>query len=289
MNLTEQKVNETISELKVWLDKPLSQEDLTVNGIEKIKTKLDQPKIPKSIINGFESLDNWYSSNFVYDLLTKGSTTYKAETVANGYHILVITDKLTDVYANNPPSLSFDKVGYWLANCVSLRWYNEVDTALTIINKALGTECLDGGQDYKPSVWFIIDVCNRGYGNKIDYNNYNYPQDMGVYQEALDNWDTADLSVLDSVISKLCDFHLDNATFGDGENTMHIQFDFPEWFVYAYEVLAWLSIREKVGLQNPEKFTHPLMNLELNKLPKETVPFPQDELFEKVMSRLNAG
>jgi uncharacterized membrane protein len=53
----------------------------------------------------------------------------------------------------------------------------------------------------------------------------------------------------------------------DQEDTMEIQFDNSSQFVYTYEILTWLSIREKIGLKNPEKFTHPLMGLVLNKLP----------------------
>lgn len=71
---------------------------------------------------------------------------------------------------------------------------------------------------------------------------------------------------------------------------MEVQFGQDNWFVYAFEILTWLSIREMIGLKNPEKFSHPLMHLELNKLTNESAPFPKNEvseLFEKVMERLN--
>lgn len=293
MNSTEQKVKETVAELKVWIDKPTRKEEDYQRRIDEINEELKSEKLKKSIRLQFEYLDNWYSDNFVYESLTTGYTTYKIDACANGYHILIISDKLSDLYPNNPPKLSFDKTAYWIANCLSQKWYKESEVIIEIVNKGLQTKFLDGGWDIKIASWFILEIANYGYQNSIDLSDFNYPDDMGVYQKALDNWDTTDLSLLDDIVSSLCDFHLNEASHGDisdnagKRDPMFLQFSSTKWFVYAFEVLAWLSIREKNGLPNPEKFTHPLMNLELNKLVKGTSPLPQDELFDKVMAKLD--
>lgn len=292
---TDKKVTKTISELKEWLDRPNADEDYTVYGINSIQENLNQIKIPKSIIVGFKSLDNWYSNNFVYELLTKQHTAYKLLASNNGLHAIIIADKLAQQYVNRPPSINFDKCTYWLSNCLTQKWYAESESVISIINNWLDSDCLKGGSDYKPASWFIIEVVNKGFGIDMNYQKYNYPEDMGVYQNALDNWDTVDLSLLDNIVSNLCEFHLNEASHGDlsdnagKRDPMFLQFSSTKWFVYAFEILAWLSVRKKNGLINPEKFSHPLMNLELNKLSKESVPLPEDELFNKVMAKLNNG
>jgi hypothetical protein len=283
--LTEQKIKETISELKEWLEKPLSKESYTVYGIDKVEAKLKETRIPKSIINGFDSLNNWYSNNFVYDMLTQGTSKHTVELCANGYHILTLFDILVDKYSN-PTGLLFDKVAYWLANCVIVKWYDKSKILIDITNKGLTTNFLKGGLDFKLSSWFILHVLCKGFGKFIDYRKYNYPVNMGIYQKSLDNWNTNDLQLLNNIVSEMCDFHLENATYGDGENTADIQFGHSEWFVHAFEILSWLSIREMNGIKNPDKFSHPLMGLALNQLPEKKLPFPDNELFERVMQKL---
>lgn len=191
---------------------------------------------------------------------------------SNGYHILVLADKFGDIYANkNPPFLLFHKVAFWLANTFILNWKDKSRELVEIINKNLNTGVLKGGWEIKPSSWFILEIANKAFG--LDYNlfKFNYPHNMGVYQNALGFWDTKDLDQLDSIASSLCDYHLENATYGKEETTPDIQFGDSPWFVYAFEILTWLRAREIMGLNNPEKFTHPLMQLAINQLPKNPI------------------
>lgn len=108
MNSTEQKVKETVAELKVWLDKPTRKEEDYQKRIEEINEELKSEKLKKSIRLQFEYLSNWYSDNFVYESLTTGYTTYKIDACANGYHILVI--KLAKGTSALPQYELFDKV-----------------------------------------------------------------------------------------------------------------------------------------------------------------------------------
>jgi hypothetical protein len=288
MVIIEKKIQEAKDELKEWLEKPNRKEQNYFRHLNEIEEELKEVKIQKSIRLPFEYLDNWFSNNFVYELLCNGITEYKTAAINNEIYNLLIADKLSDQYPKRPPVLAFDRIGYWLANCLSQRRYAESETLLKIINKGLNSNFINGGEHYKSSTWFIIEIANKGYNIHTDYSKYNYPENMGVYQEALDNWNTNDLILLDNIVSKLCDYHLENATYGDDENSMKIQFGQDNWFVYTFEILAWLSIREMIGLRNSEKFNHPLMNLELNKLTNEPTSFPKNELgelFERVMKR----
>jgi hypothetical protein len=286
MNQTEEKVQETIQELNEWLKAPDAENERYKTVMDEINEKLNSAKVPKSILNRFVDLNVWYSNNFIYEILTADISDYKSKVSASGYHILIAADFLAKEYPQNPPYLLFDQVGRWLATCLSTKWNKESKDMVEVINKGLKS-FLKGGLNFKPTAWFIVAIANKGYNIYVDYNNYNYPSAMGIYQEALDNWDTNDLGKLDNIISGLCDFHLKNATYGtDQEDTANIQFGDSSEFVYAYEILAWLSIREMEGLKNPDTFTHPLMNLKLNQLPKETAAVPQEPLFDRVLEKL---
>lgn len=287
MSLTEQKIQETKRELLEWLEAPDRKEMDYDKRVNEIKNKLESGGILKAIFRQYDYLNNWYSSNFVYDMLSKGITSFRTDLVKNGYQVLLVSDKLTEIYLNsNPPYLSFDRVGYWLANCVIQKWYMEAEKLIDIVNRGLSTN-LKGGLDFKPAAWFILEIMNKGYDRNIDLKQFNYPKNMGVYQRAIDHWDTQDLNIMNNIISELCDYHLENATYGDPNDNLKIQFSNPSWFVYTFEILNWLSIREMKGLDNPSAFNHPLMSIALNKLPKDTFPMPEDELFNKVMHKLN--
>jgi hypothetical protein len=291
MNTTEKKTKETLKELTWWVNNDLNKRRLS-KGIEKINKCLEGGGEEIYSVS-FGTINTWYNYLFVYELLKDNTTNAKLEAVASGYHIMVLENE----FSLNAPGMDgpmFEEAGLYLANCLSEKWYIESETLLAITNKGLGTPFFDGGQDFRPTAWFIIGMANKGYGIAIDYKKYNYPKSMGVYQEALDNWNTNDLKLLDAIVTKLCDYHLEQASEGDmsddaGDNDpMFLQFSNINEFVYAFEILTWLSIREMVGLKNPETFTHPLMALELNKLPKVASTMPQNELFDKVMARVRA-
>lgn len=287
MTLTEQKVKEAHKELKELLNNDSYKNNL-VDSLNEIEEELEEVKIQRSVVNNFKSLNSWYSNQFIYELLDDNFTKSKADAAANGFHIITLYNEFLPKYPNNHRGPAFEDIGYFLGNCLSEKWYKETKELLGIINEGLNTGLLEGGFDLKVAAWFIIDIANKGFDNIIDYSKYNYSKDMGVYQEALNNWNTTDLSLLDAIVTKLCDYHLENATYGDGENIMHIQFDDCTRFVYAYEILTWLSIREMIGLKNTDKFSHPLMNLALNKLPTIITAMPKNELFEKVLAKVKS-
>jgi hypothetical protein len=294
MNTTEEKKALTIKELKEWLEKPNGKEKNYSNVILKIKTMSEEDIIRKSIVCQFEYLDVWYGSNFVYEMLTKEISSYRNDLVSNGYRTLFISDILADQYPNNPPHLLFEDVAWWLANCIIHKCYEEGEILANIINKGLSTKFLKGGPDFKMAAWFILQMVNKCFGNVIDYSKFNYPENMVVYREALDNWNTKDPGLLDSIVSNLCEYHLTQASYGDvSDNAGYndpafLQFSETSWFVYAFEILTWLRVREKTGLKNPEKFTHPLMNLPLNRLPVEKAEIHKNELFETIVKKLKS-
>jgi len=91
---------------------------------------------------------------------------------------------------------------------------------------------------------------------------------------------------IDYFVSLLCDAHVELSREGEF-------FSNPLVKVFPYEVLVWLKLREKSGLRNPKKYSHPMMNMPLTKMflelkeplskPKK-LPFAK-ELLEKLKQK----
>ena len=286
MNETEIKKQEVIKELGEWFARPNCKSFYYEEPLSTIQQNLQEAKLKKSTWLSFEQLELWYSNNFVYHGLTDQGSLNSAMPATYGHFVVELTSLIAASFPNNPPKLSFHKAAYYLANVIIQRWEGQTDKMLEWIVNGLATKFLNGGQDFKVAAWFIITLACKVFDYNLAKEKYNYPSDMGVYQQVLDHWDTQDADEVDKIVSELCDYHLTQATSGDGKNVLHIQFSFTSEFVYAYEILAWLSLREMNKLSNPAAYTHPLMQLPINRSPKEITPYQPTELYDLVLSRV---
>ena len=287
MSDTENKKQEVIKELDQWFAKPNCEEFYFEEPVKTIEGILSEDRIRKSVWLGFEQLEHWYKNNFVYKGLKEANVADQADAAAHGYFVIELTSLLAKYFPNNPPSLDFHKAAGYLANVSIQKWDTEAAKALGMILDGLDTKLLKGGQNYKTAAWFIVVVACKALNKNLLTGKYNYPPDMRVYQPVIDKWNTADAGEVDELVSALCDYHLEQATAGDGKNVMNIQFSFTNEFVYAYEILSWLAIREMRGYKNPATYSHPLMQLTINQLPKTITPYKTTELYERVLVKIN--
>ncbi|TDW96817.1 hypothetical protein [Dinghuibacter silviterrae] len=284
MNSTEQKVSEVTHELDEWLKKPNATDFYFNEPVAEVRKVLEEPKLLKSILVDFMSLNTWYGYHFIYNALAGAKVNGDQTNFAgNAYYTAAIAAVFAQGYAGNPPKIQFTDMTFWLAACLHARWYEESGRLIRAIDRELGTKFLKGGLNFSKAGWFIVQVANKGFGLTIDTAKFNYPKDMGVYRNVLDNWDTADTEIVDKMVSTLCDYHLSQAYFNEDNSP---EFSNLEEYVYVYEVLAWLSVRDRKGLRNPGNYTHPLMQLAVNKLPDAPLPFAKMELGETILGRL---
>jgi hypothetical protein len=93
-----------------------------------------------------------------------------------------------------------------------------------------------------------------GRANAIDI-----PADNPFYSGIADAWDDTNLVMTQSRVSLLCDARLELHRLGS-------YFQNDTSLLFPYEILAWLALRKKAGLENPKEFSHPLMNTPLAKM-----------------------
>lgn len=283
MTLTEQKVQEVISELKEWFNKPNAEDFYFKEPSNQIETILTESKMQKAVMVDLKTLSNWYGNKFIYRALAENDLSTEPVFFSSSYYVSVIANIFALGYPGNPPKLLFTDLAMFLSNCLQAKWYDRSHEIIDIINQGLSTKFLKGGLKYSKAAWFIVEIANKAFNITADYTSYNYPATLGVYQQALDKWNTTDLQELDIIVSEMCEYHLSQADFNE---ETPLEFSFVKEFVFTYEILAWLSVREKMGIKNPESLTHALMQLPVNKLPVQAIPFNSIKLFDNVLKKL---
>lgn len=283
MDKTESKKEEVIKELGEWFARPNCKNFYYEEPIETVRNNLSEIKLKKSTWLGFDQLENWYKNNFIYKGLVENDVTDQQPMAINGYSIVELTSILAKQFPNNPPSLPLHRMAGYLSTVVIQKWYQEAGKMLELILEGLDTKFLKGGQNFDTSGWFTISVACKAFDSALATEKHNYPKEMGVYQLVIDKWNTQDETEIDRMVSELCDYHLEQADIDERES---YEFSFINEFVYAFEVLSWLSLRKMSGLTNPKTLNHPLMRLPINQLPKTTIPFKKTELYDQVLAKV---
>lgn len=283
MTSTAQKVQEVVSELKDWFNKPNAENFHFQEPSSQIEIVLTEPKVQKAVIVDLKILNNWYGNKFIYQVLAENDFSCQPVFFGSSYYIAVIADVFASGYPGNPPKIQFTDMAMFLGNCLQAKWYDKSHEIINIINKGLNTKFLKGGLNFAKAAWFIVEIANKAFSITTDYTGYNYPDTLGIYQHALDKWDTTDLYELDNIVAEMCEHHLNQADFNE---EISFEFSFVKEFVFVYEILAWLSVREKMGIKNPENFTHPLMQLPINEMPVQPIVFNNIKSFEDVLKKL---
>jgi hypothetical protein len=182
----------------------------------------------------------------------------------------------------------------WFALQIVAGWREQAGIVGRSIYKGLDTPLVDmrinerhdAGTLFR-HMWFLIHLyCDVG-GHPLDASLYSYPKDMSPYAQVLADWRTADLGKVHDFVCAMAEFHL--AQTDDSKPDTVKEFDYDDWKLFPYEILAYLRLREWNGLQNPNKFDHPLMNQPLARLP-QPVPLAQPEttLLDRVIERFRA-
>ena len=283
MTSTEQKSQEVENALNTWLDRPDAERFHFTEPMASMQQQLGENMIQKSIMVDLKSVHNWYGNRFVKEGLERQDTSLREPFFAWGYYTARIAGIFARAYPANPPRLSFTDLAMIFSTCLQAKWYDKSKEIFHSIILGLDTKYLNKGLAFSTSSWFILDLANSCYATGINLSRFNYPKNMGIYQDVLDNWNTTDVKEVDRLVAALSDHHLDIAGFN--EQTPN-DFSFEKEFVFAYEITAWLSLRKLMGLENPETFFHPLMQLVINKAPGEEILFTANETCERVLQKL---
>lgn len=189
-----------------------------------------------------------------------------------------------------------DKPVEILADCLTLGWLEEArivaETIRSIYEKRM-MECVQGKSNQTLYHW-LIRICfdfwdmpfsNWGKGRHVQLDPKNIFAKNQCFGEPVlnvlfDHWRDSDFTPFADHLVWLCDYYTHRT-----RPQQFLEFGNRYFLVrFPATILAWLRLREALGLPNPT-INHPLMNAPYAKLPQKR-PMYSDPLLEKVLTRL---
>lgn len=155
--------------------------------------------------------------------------------------------------------MAYFSIDEWLPLAKQVRY--GLDSPLLQLRK----NATDSAGELFKSFWCTLSLASQKTDIQFDAAAYSFPADMAPYDTLLENWSSTDLSLVTSIASNCCDYHIKQSL-----NTQHdrvVEFDVEYLTHYAPELLAWMGLRSACGLENPAGQIHPLMELGFNRLP----------------------
>jgi hypothetical protein len=226
-----------------------------------------------------DRLRAWHFNRFLNGTLNEGECLL--DDLALSAQYCKASVKLEETFANigSGGSILLHQAAFSFSLNVIAGWKDEAMALGGTLLRGLDTSLLDlrhterhqAGELYR-HFWFLMHLYSEFAGVKLDTSSYSYPEDMEPYANVLANWKTSDHDQLQTLVSQMADFHVQEARTTKHEDIA--EFDEEDRKLFPYEILAFLRFREWMGLVNPETFEHPLMQTQLAKLPKE-VPLAQ--------------
>lgn len=158
-----------------------------------------------------------------------------------------------------------------------------IDSTLLRLRK----NATDSAGELFKSFWCTLSLAGKRSDLQFDAAAYSFPPDLAPYDTLLRNWNSTDLSLVASIISDCCDYHIEQSL--NSQHDRVVEFDVEYLSHYTPELLAWMGLRSACGLENPGEQIHPLMQLAFNRLPPAGYsPMPTIEaLLVQVKAALN--
>jgi len=237
--------------------------------------ELDGKERDHILLINLGSVYSYYLSKWKHDVLISQSN--RLESLQQMQIVVFFQCMAQDLYRVRYPQMiteyRFKEVVTALIHFTMLGWHKEENILFEFIVEHFGGSIL-GVNESNKHIWFLLELYLKYRGKELwgssDYISKNVkdkclntkiesgliPEDLGVYNEVLTNWDTSDLSVIGSLIFKMTEYHSILAS----ELGESLEFGDFRYAFYPYEILFLLHVRKKQGLLNPDHFDDFLMN-----------------------------
>jgi hypothetical protein len=149
----------------------------------------------------WQFLDNYIQTKELNFVLISKNTNLTLE--ANNWHYALGSTSPTYHSA-----VLFQYSTMHLGQLLYLDWVDQAKAYGNFLIKMLYSKHYTGGNAKAKHPWFILTLFCKWQDIDLDKGKLHYPEDMSIYQAAIDGWNTADANLLDNLINQLCDFHI---------------------------------------------------------------------------------
>lgn len=258
---------------------------------EDLKLYLEGEKHLTTVSSNFNYLADWNLWQFISDFIDENKITNNHLSLST-YWAMQSNNwdfALGHISNSYKSAIPFDRSIMHLGQLLYLGWYDEAGKYGNLLLKMLYGKQYNGWIAKPLYAWFVMEIFCKWQKIELDKTKLKYPDDLGVYEEALANWDTTDQKKLNDIVDKLSTFHIaqsdeDVITDEDG-NEFSPEFTSSDYFIFPAEILAWLAIRKTLGLPIYTG-TDEMMKLDINQLPATLIEKPQEDLVIKCKNKL---
>ncbi|MDR0573866.1 MAG: hypothetical protein LBG96_07555 [Tannerella sp.] len=251
-----------------------------------IKNYINNQKDDSAVGLKMLNLSTWYQWNFIYDFISKNKITIE-NLIQSTYYGLESNNWdffLGEKFEKYDEAIQFHRAISHMSQALLLGWDKlGIKYGKMLIKMLYGKQYKGWHPAYKHP-WFMLEIFCKWQNIQLDYTELNYPEDMGIYQEVINNWDTKSPNMLSQLVNRMVEFHIEESDEYEYEDRTP---DFPssDYFIYAVEILLWLNIRERMGLPDylPD---NELMKMPINNWHTQKTEIPVIELIEKAKSKL---
>ena len=213
----------------------------------------------------FYDMSSSLRRNFIFDLLyLKDKEAFFKKLRESAYYGYMAIS----LHAFSHKSELMQNIGEILTASQLCGWWDKADKICEEMIKAIGgtykagtdPKFIGNGDPYKYSVWFLLDLYCLANNKSYNKEKANLPEDYAPYDEVLKYWDTKDLKKVDQLVYILCEIHIIRAEYIPGEEYFLQEFSENWDRLFPSEILSWLALREKEGLENPSEYSHEFMS-----------------------------
>jgi hypothetical protein len=273
----------TLNKKKHQLDK---KDYFETTPIQKIRSFIQDNEDDTSVSLAFDFISTWHHADFIFSFLKNRNAQYEKNAISTCY---AIESNLWDYFLGKKypaydEAILFHISIKHMSQALLLGWDRLGISYGKLLLKMLYGKQYKGWHPVYKHPWFMLEIFCKWQNIRLDYTKLNYPEDMGIYQDVIDNWDTKDTDLLSRLVNRMVQFHIEQSDEYEYNNRTP-DFSSSDYFIYAIEILLWLNIRERMELPDylPD---NELMKLPVNNWYTQKTEIPVIELIKSAKSKL---
>ncbi len=237
----------------------------------RIQRVMENPKKYYMIDGYLKALSEWYLDHSQYARAClhdpARQRTAFAQSAWCGYQAVKVKGEFNRFLITK--TLRMQTVMLFWSECILAGWFDE---ATEIGQRSLapaeqGGRAMTYGRSFDTASYFLLELHYLWQNIPFDRKTEGFDHPLYdehtpfIYEDILDHWNTRDTARVDDYVTRMADYHLTQTEEETETSPEDDYFEFNDTFtrLFPYEIMAWLKLREHLGLPNPAKYSHPLM------------------------------